>query len=270
MTTTSGGASRVAAWLEEWRQCEWPGLEVFVTPVTTQWATVAVAGPRARELLERFETDIALDAAAFPHLSLREGAFAGVPARLYRVSFSGELGYEVNVPARYGASLWGALLREGTTMGVVPYGIETVLLLRLEKGFLHVGVDTDGTTCPADVGWGEAAARKQADFIGKRSLTRGDNLRPDRLQLVGLTAANAKVLVAGAHLRLAGTQQGSDGWVTSAAPSPALGKPIALAMLRGGRARLGETVAVHDLGRQGTATVVATPFYDPAGKRLHG
>lgn len=270
VTTTSGGASRVAAWLEEWRQCEWPDLEVFVTPVTTQWATVAVAGPRARELLERFETDIALDAAAFPHLSLREGAFAGVPARLYRVSFSGELGYEVNVPARYGASLWGALLREGTTMGVVPYGIETVLLLRLEKGFLHVGVDTDGTTCPADVGWGEAAARKQADFIGKRSLTRGDNLRPDRLQLVGLTAANAKVLVAGAHLRLAGTQQGSDGWVTSAAPSPALGKPIALAMLRGGRARLGETVAVHDLGRQGTATVVATPFYDPAGKRLHG
>jgi sarcosine oxidase subunit alpha len=270
VTTTSGGAARIAAWLEEWRQCEWPDLEVFVTPVTTQWATIAVAGPRSRELLGRFTTDIALDAAAFPHLSVREGRFAGAPARLYRVSFSGELGYEINVPARFGAALWSALLREGATLGAVPYGIETVLLLRLEKGFLHVGVDTDGTTCPADVGWGEVAARKKADYIGKRSLTRGDNLRADRLQLVGLAAANPAVLVPGAHLRLAGTREGSDGWVTSAAVSPALGRPIALAMLRGGRARLGETVTVHDLDRHCPAEIVAPTFYDPDGKRLHG
>ncbi|MBX3703646.1 MAG: sarcosine oxidase subunit alpha family protein [Steroidobacteraceae bacterium] len=270
VTTTSGGATRIAAWLEEWRQCEWPELEVFVTPVTTQWATIAVAGPRSRELLSRFETDILLDAESFPHLSLREGALAGAPARICRVSFSGELGYEINVPAGCGAALWRALLQEGASLGVAPYGIETVLLLRLEKGFLHVGVDTDGTTFPADVGWGEVAARKQADFIGKRSLSRAGNLRPDRLQLVGLSGADAKVLVAGAHLRLPGTQQGSDGWVTSAAMSPALGRPIALAMLRGGRARLGETVAVHDLDRRGAATVVAPAFYDPDGKRLHG
>jgi len=270
VTTTSGGAARIAAWLEEWRQCEWPELEVFITPVTTQWATVAVAGPRARELLGRFATDIALDAAAFPHLSVRECSFAGAPARLYRVSFSGELGYEINVPARHGAALWQALLQEGASLGVVPYGIETVLLLRLEKGFLHVGVDTDGTTCPADVGWGEVAARKKADFIGKRSLVRSDNLRADRLQLVGLSAADPAMLVPGAHLRLAGTREGSDGWVTSAAVSPALGKPIALAMLRGGRSRLGESVTVHDLDRHCPAEVVATPFYDPEGKRLHG
>jgi sarcosine oxidase subunit alpha len=270
LTTTSGGAARVAAWLEEWRQCEWPELEVFVTPVTTQWATFAVAGPRSRELLGRFTTDIALDAAAFPHLSVREGSFAGTPARLYRVSFSGELGYEINVPARHGAALWSALLEEGAAHGAVPYGIETVLLLRLEKGYLHVGVDTDGTTCPADVGWGEAAARKAADFIGKRSLARSDNLRADRLQLVGLTAANPAVLVPGAHLRLAGTHEGSDGWVTSAALSPALGKPIALAMLRGGRARLGEQVTVHDLDRHCAAQVVTPAFYDPQGTRLHG
>ena len=269
LTTTSGGAARIANWLEEWRQCEWPDLEVFVTPVTTHWATFAIAGPRARQLLARFRTDIAFDWRSMPHMSLREGRFAGVPARLYRVSFSGELGYEINVPARYGAALWSELLKAGADFGVVPYGVETVLLLRLEKGFLHVGVDTDGTTAPADVGWGEAAERKKADFIGKRSLARRDNLRPDRLQLVGLHSADGQPLMPGAHLRLPATTEGSDGWVTSAGHSPALGRPIALALLRGGRARLGETLTVHDLGKQAEATVVSHAFFDPEGKRLH-
>jgi len=269
VTTTSGGTSRIAAWLEEWRQCEWPDLEVFVTPVTTQWATYAIAGPRARQLLARFRTDIAFDWRSMPHMSLRQGRLAGVPARLYRVSFSGELGYELNVPARYGAMLWAELLKAGADFGVTPYGVETVLLLRLEKGYLHVGADTDGTTTPADVGWGEIAARKKNYFIGRRSLVRPDNLRNDRLQLVGLAPADGRLLVAGAHLRLPGTTEGSDGWVTSAGHSPALGRPIALAMLRGGRARLGQSVAVHDLGRSGEATVVAPMFLDPEGKRLH-
>ncbi len=269
VTTTSGAASRIAAWLEEWRQCEWPDLEAFVTPVTTQWATYAIAGPRARQLLARFRTDIAFDWRSMPHMSLRQGKFAGAPARLYRVSFSGELGYEINVPARYGATLWSELMKAGADFGVTPYGLETVLLLRLEKGYLHVGADTDGTTTPADVGWGEIAAKKKADFIGKRSLTRPDNQRDGRLQLVGLTAGDERLLVAGAHLRLSGTAEGSDGWVTSAAHSPALGRTVALAMLRGGRARLGEAVAVHDLGRSGEATVVASTFLDPEGKRLH-
>lgn len=269
ITTTSGGAGRIAQWLDEWRQCEWSGLEVFVTPVTTQWATISVSGPRARDLLQRLGTDIAIDRGSLPHLQLREGRIADAPARLYRLSFSGELGYEINVPARHGARLWRELMTAGKEFGVVPYGIESLLLLRLEKGFLHVGVDTDGTTSPADVGWGEIALRKQADFVGKRSLTRRDNLRGDRLQLVGLAADDPEVLVSGAHLRLPGTVEGSDGWVTSAALSPALGRPIALAMLRGGRKRLGETIAVRDLERRCTATVVATPFYDPEGKRLH-
>ena len=269
VTTTSGGASRIAAWLEEWRQCEWPDLEVFVTPVTTQWATYAIAGPRARQLLARFRTDIAFDWRSMPHMSMREGRFAGAPARLYRVSFSGELGYEINVPARYGAALWSELLKAGADFGVTPYGVETVLLLRLEKGFLHIGVDTDGTTAPADVGWGAIAAKRRGDFIGKRSLTRPDNLREDRLQLVGLTDADGEVLVPGAHLRLAGTSEGSDGWVTSASHSPALGKPIALALLRGGRARLGEKLTVHDLDRSCEAKVVSQAFLDPEGKRLN-
>ncbi len=269
ITTTSGGAARVSGWLEEWRQCEWPDLEVFVAPVTTHWATFAIAGPRARQLLARFHTDIAFDWRSMPHMSLREGRFAGVPARLYRVSFSGELGYEINVPSRYGPALWSELLRAGADLGVIPYGVETVLLLRLEKGYLHVGVDTDGTTSPSDVGRGEAAARKKGDFIGKRSLSRSDNRRADRLQLVGLTADDARLLVPGAHLRWSGTTEGSDGWVTSAATSPAIGKPIALALLRGGRARVGDRVAVHDLATRGEAIVVDTAFLDPEGKRLH-
>ncbi len=270
VTTTSGGAPRIAAWFEEWRQCEWPDLRVQVTPVTTQWAAISLSGPRSREILARFETDIDTGREAFPHMSLRVGHFAGVPVRLYRVSFSGELGYEIHVPARYGAALWQALLAAGEASGIVPYGLESLLVLRLEKGFLHIGADTDGTTSPADIGWGAVAGGKKADFIGKRALSRPDNRRDDRLQLVGLTAADAGALVAGAHLRSQGTQAGSDGWVTSAAMSPTLARPIALAMLRGGRARTGESVTVHDLAHEATATIVSMAFHDPEGKRIHG
>jgi sarcosine oxidase subunit alpha len=269
ITTTSGGASRIAAWLEEWRQCEWPQMKVFVVPVTTQWAAIALSGPCARDVLSCFATDIAIDAESLPHMSVREGRFAGVETRLYRVSFSGELGYEIHVPARYGSALWEALMSAGAGTGITPYGIETLLLLRLEKGFLHVGVDTDSASTPADLGWGDVAARKTADYIGKRSLVRADNQRANRLQLIGLTAAGADVLQPGAHVRFAGTSEGSDGWVTSAALSPNLDRPIAFALLRGGRARLGEAVTVHDLDRQGPATIVPTTFYDPAGERLH-
>ena len=269
ITTTSGGAPRIARRLEEWRQCEWPDLEVFTTPVTTQWATIALAGPRARELLARLQPETDIDGAALPHMHVRECQVAGVPARIYRLSFTGELGYEVSVPANCGTALWRALLSAGAELCITPFGIETLLLLRLEKGFLHVGVDTDGTTAPADVGWGEVASRKAADFIGRRSLSRSDNRRTDRLQLVGLCASDPDVLVPGAHLRLPGTAEGSDGWVTSAAFSPALGHPIALALLRGGQARLGEAATVHDLDRRGTAQVVPTCFYDPQGARLH-
>lgn len=270
ITTTSGGAGRIGQWLEEWLQCEWPTLDVLVTPVTTQWATMALSGPRAREVLGALQTDIDLAPAAFPHLHVRTGMLAGVPARLYRMSFSGELGFEINVPARYGAALWRELLDAGQRFGITPYGLEALLLLRLEKGFLHVGVDTDGTTSPADVGWGEIASRKSRDFIGKRSLSRPDNLRADRLHLVGLHGDDAAVLVPGAHVRLAATTEGSDGWVTSAVLSPALGRPIALALVRGGRARLGEHLSVHDLDRTTSATIVSAAFYDPSGDRLHG
>lgn len=157
----------------------------------------------------------------------------------------------------------------GQDFGVVPYGTEALLLLRLEKGYLHVGLDTDGTTSPADVGWGEIALKKSSDYVGKRSLLRPDNLREDRLQLVGLQGDD-ELLIPGAHVRLVGTTEGSDGWVTSAAWSPTLGTRIALALVRGGRGRAGSAVTLLDFGRSGRAQVTGTMSYDPAGERLNG
>ena len=186
LTTTSSGASRVAAWLEEWRQCEWPDARVVVMPVTDQWATVALTGQRARTVLQRLKPGCDLSNGAFPHLGFRQTELLGSEARIYRVSFSGELTYEINVPSNRGTTLWTALLEEGREFGIEPYGVEALLHFRMEKGFIHIGADTDGTTVPDDVGFGKPAASKQRHYVGKRSLTLPENVRPDRLQLVGL------------------------------------------------------------------------------------
>jgi sarcosine oxidase subunit alpha len=267
VTTTSGNSGRVAAWLEEWHQCEWPELRVAITPVTDQWATVTLAGPRAREIVTTLYSDIDFSNAAMPHLAMRTGRILGAPARVYRVSFSGELTYEINVPASAGQALWDALLEAGKPHDLQPFGINALLLMRLEKGFLHVGTDTDGTTVPDDVGWGKAAAGKAADFIGKRSLLLPEHVRPDRLQLVGLR--NDDEIVVGSHCRFIGSSEATDGWVTSAGRGVLSGKPIALALLRGGRQRLGAEVSVHDDGQVTRAKVVEPLFYDAAGERMN-
>jgi sarcosine oxidase subunit alpha len=269
ITTTSGNASRVVAWLEEWHQCEWPHLRVAIMPVTDQWATLSLAGPRAREILCKLETDIDLSGVAFPHLGMREGHLLGQPARIYRVSFTGELTEEINVPAGVGQSLWDAILEAGTPAGLQPLGIEALLLMRLEKGFLHIGSDTDGTTVPDDVGWGKVAADKSADFIGKRSLHLPENARPDRLQLVGLTGESGADIVVGSHLRLTGSNEVTDGWVTSAGRAVLTGEPIALAVLRAGRRQVGAQVSVHDAGNTTRARVVTPPFFDLSGERMN-
>ncbi|HKU14188.1 MAG TPA: 2Fe-2S iron-sulfur cluster-binding protein [Steroidobacteraceae bacterium] len=273
ITTTSGNALRVGAWLEEWHQCEWPELRVTITPVTDQWATMALTGAQARSVLYGLRPDLDISNEAFPHLAMRESRLLGHPARIYRVSFSGELTYEINVPAGAGQELWEALLHEGRAHGIAPYGLEALLLMRLEKGFLHIGSDTDGTTVPDDVGWGTPAANKKTHYIGKRSLTLPHHQRSDRLQLIGLAGLDGKALPIGSHLRLTGTATGktSDGWITSTGAGVLDEKPIALAMLRAGRAQLGQEVAVFDQGNLVTrATVVNPPFFDPAGARMHG
>lgn len=271
VTTTSAGAKNVFQWLEEWRQCEWPELRVAIMPVTEQWVTISLTGPKARTLLSRLDTDFDLSAAAFPHLGFREGRLLGLRARIFRVSFTGELTYEINVPARAGRTVWEALCSAGADEGLQPIGLDALLLLRLEKGFLHVGTDTDGTTIPDDVGWGRTAVNKQRDFIGKRSLLLPENRRTDRHQLVGLANVGGAPFVIGSHLRVPGSAHASDGWVTSAGITALTRQPIGLAMLREGRARIGEEVDVYDLGAGvGRACIVNPPFFDPSGERMHG
>lgn len=269
VTTTSGNAGSVAAWLEEWRQCEWPQLRVAVFPVTDQWATLTLAGPNARAVLARLRPECDLSNTAFPHFTLRETRLLAGPARIARVSFSGELSYEISVPPDAAMQVWDALLNEGRGFDIAPYGLEAVLRLRLEKGYLHVGTDTDGTTVPDDVGWGKAAAAKTRDFIGRRSLSLPENRRPDRLQLVGL--AGSAPLPVGAHLKLPQSRDVTDGWITSAGVTALEGQPIALALLRCGRKFIGTAVvAVHDAGRViGQAHVVSGQFYDPSGARMN-
>jgi sarcosine oxidase subunit alpha len=271
ITTTSGNAGRVYQWLEEWRQCEWPRLRLAITPVTEQWAVLSLAGPLARTILAKLESDIDLSPDAFPHLNMRQGKLLGLPARIYRVSFTGELTYEINVPADSGRKLWEALVEAGAGEGLEPIGMDALMQLRLEKGFLHVGTDTDGTTVPDDVGWGKVAQTKQADYIGKRSLALPEHVRADRLQLVGIRALADKPFIIGSHLRLQGSSSPTDGWITSAGIATVTREPIALALLRSGRHHLGTEVNVFDDGALiGRARVVTPMFYDPAGERMHG
>ena len=207
---------------------------------------------------------------ALPHLSVRPTRMLGSEARIYRVSFTGELTYEINVPAHKGPELWAALMEEGRALGIAPYGIDALLHLRMEKGFLHIGSETDGTTVPDDIGWGKPAANKQGHYIGKRSLALPENVREDRLQLVGIAGTGATSFAAGCHLRLPASTAASDGWVTSAGALSTDGSPVGMAMLRAGRGRMGATVDVYDGGRRITAAKIVNPcFYDAAGARMN-
>ncbi|WP_426166640.1 sarcosine oxidase subunit alpha family protein [Sandarakinorhabdus sp. DWP1-3-1] len=262
--TSSAGADRIALWLDQWLQCEWSDLDVIVAPVTAAWGVLTLTGPEARALLASVGTDI--DLGDFPHMRLRTGSVAGLGCRVLRVSYTGETSYEINVPARDTALLWDRLLATGK---VTPVGIDAWMVLRTEKGYLHIGSDTDGTTNPIDVGWGHVLKRS-GDFLGRRSLLRPADQASGRLQFVGLEPLDAALLPIGGHVVAA--DGSSDGYVTASVHSPVLGRPIALAMLRGGRARLGEIVSVRalDATARHRARVVAPQFYDPDGARLRG
>lgn len=272
VNTTSGGVARIMAMFEEFLQCEWTDLRVLVDDVTPQWANFTCAGPRARDLLQNLGTDIDLSPAALPHMAVSSGQLAGETVRLIRVSFSGEPSYEVNLPANRAGGFLASALHQGAEFALAPYGIEALMTLRLEKGYLHVGSDTDGATTPDDVGWGRVARTKQADFIGKRSLNRPANLDPDRKQLVGLLALDkAQRIQAGGHLLVGASRRApapTDGWITSAAWSPNLGRYIALAMLRAGRSQQGAVLSVVDDHTTYPVKVVATPFWDRENERL--
>ncbi|WP_244930346.1 2Fe-2S iron-sulfur cluster-binding protein [Nocardioides sp. W7] len=254
MSTTTGNAAAVLDALEEWHQTEWPELDVSMTSVTDQWSVVAVAGPRSREVVAALAPELDCSAEAFGFMEWRSAPVAGIPARVMRISFSGELAFEIDVPSWWGAALWDAVAQAGAAYGITPYGTETMHVLRAEKGFPIVGQDTDGTVTPYDLGLGWAVSKKKVDFIGKRSLARADAQRPDRRHLVGLKPVDGTSRIAeGAQL----VAHGADltaypvpmaGHVTSAYPAGHDGRPFALALLDGGRDRIGEVLdAVDDL-----------------------
>jgi sarcosine oxidase subunit alpha len=282
MTTTTGGAAKVLDWLEEWLQTEWPELDVHCTSVTEQWSTIAVVGPKSRAVLAKVAPELAkdggLEAEAFPFMNFRETTLAsGVQARVCRISFSGELAYEINVPSWYGLNTWEAVAAAGAEFNITPYGTETMHVLRAEKGYPIVGQDTDGTVTPQDAGM-EWVVSKAKEFIGKRSYARADAQREDRKHLVSVLPVDGSIrLPEGTQLVEKGISTSPaygpvpmQGFVTSSYHSAALGRSFGLALIKNGRNRIGETL-VAAAGDQLVDVVVAeTVLFDPEGTRKDG
>jgi len=274
LSPSSSHVDAVMAMLEEWHQGEWPDLKVAYHDVTQAWATLAVSGPRAAEVMAKLATDIDLRDGALPHMALAHGTIEGVPARVARVSFTGERSYEISVPAGYGAALWERLLDAGRFASIAPYGIEALMTLRTEKGYILIGRDTDGVTLPQDLGVLGPLKNKTIDYVGRRSLMTPEATRDDRRQLIGLAAADPSApLPNGAHVV---TGKGRDfrsiGFVTSSYASPSLQRPVALALVERGRALVAEgaEISLYHLGQRYTARAVNPAFWDPQGARLHG
>ncbi len=272
MTTTSGGAPRVFQWLEIWHQTEWPELDVYFNSVTDQWATLSISGPKARLLLAEL-TDIDLNPETFKFMDLREGEVAGVPARVFRISFTGEQSYEINVQANYALAVWEKLFEHGEKYDITPYGTETMHVLRAEKGFIIVGQDTDGSMTPydLDMGWAVSPA-KEFSFIGKRSLAREDCVRPNRKQLVGLKTTDAETVAPeGSQIVLDPEQKipmTMVGHVTSSYYSAVLERSIAMAVVKGGLDKMGDKVYMPQVdGTTIEAEICSPVFYDPKGER---
>jgi sarcosine oxidase subunit alpha len=273
MTTTTTNAARVMSMLEYWLQVHWRDLDVRLTSVTDQWAAMALAGPDSRNVLSRLAgTNLSND--ELPYMGYRELVLDGVPARIFRISFSGELAYEINVPADYGLATWEALLEAGNSYGITPYGTEAMAVLRIEKG--HVaGMELDGRTTPADLGL-ERMVAADKDCIGKRSLSRPALIAADRKQLVGLLSVDSRSLIPRGAQLVDNPRQESPmpilGHVTSTCYSPTLAKPIALALLKRGRERYAEKLYAMSPLTNECVEVEVTPhvFVDPEGARLRG
>jgi len=282
MTTTTGGAAKVLDWLEEWHQTEWPELDVVCTSVTEQWSTIAVVGPKSRAVIAKVAPQLAenggLEAENFPFMTFRETTLAsGVQARVCRISFSGELAYEINIPSWYGLNIWEAVAAAGAEFNITPYGTETMHVLRAEKGYPIVGQDTDGTVTPQDAGM-DWIVSKAKDFIGKRSYLRQDASREDRKHLVSVLPVDhslrlpegTQLVEKGIPVNPANGPVPMEGFVTSSYHSAALGRSFGLALIQNGRNRIGETL-VASLGDQLVDVVVGeTVLFDAEGTRKDG
>ena len=276
VTTTTGGAAAVLDRFEEWLQTEWPHMRVYCTSVTERWATIAVNGPRARDVLRMLGTDIDLAATAFPFMTWRDGSVGGLPARVARVSFTGELAFEINVTAWHGSAMWEAIAAAGAGSGLTPYGTEAMHVLRAEKGFVIVGQDTDGTVTPHDLGMSWIVRKGDSDFIGRRSLSRADTARSDRKQLVGVLPNDPRTLLPEGAQLVAPAHADAEppvpmlGHVTSSYRSAALGRTVALAMVTRGSTLHGSTVVAPLPEGVVESTLTAPIFYDPSNLRRDG
>ena len=271
--TTSGGADRIHAHMEEWLQTEWWDWKVWVVNVTEQLAQVAVVGPNARKLLEKLG-GMDVSAESLPFMAWADGMIGGIDCRAYRISFSGELSYEIAVPANQGLAFWEMLMEAGAEFGAMPYGTECLHIMRAEKGFIMIGDETDGTVIPQDLGLSWAISKKKDDFLGKRAQQRSFMDNPDRWQLVGLETLDGSVLEDGAYAIAEGTnangQFNTQGRVTSTYYSPTLGRGIAMGLVHKGPDRMGEVISLTKIGASPVPAKIVSPvFYDPEGEKAN-
>jgi sarcosine oxidase subunit alpha len=275
LTTTTGNAAKILEWMEEWLQTEWPHLKVFATSVTEHWVTVPLVGPRSRDVLGALAPGLDVSNEAFGFMTWFDAEVAGIPARVCRISFSGELAYEINVNACYGIALWEALIAAGEPYDITPYGTETMHVLRAEKGYPIIGQETDATVTPQDLGMSWAVSKKKADFLGKRSFARAENNRPDRKQLVGLLPVDPSVLLPEGSQLIESDQVPEPpvrmlGHVTSSYTSAALERTFALALVRSGHERIGETLYAPVGDQLVAVTVTESVLFDKEGTRRDG
>ncbi|NUO36260.1 MAG: ferredoxin, partial [Dermatophilaceae bacterium] len=282
-TTTTGGAARVLEWLEEWSQTEWPDLDVVCTSVTEQWSTIAVVGPRSRDVIARMAPDLDVSREGFGFMEFRETVLAsGIPARICRITFSGELAFEINVPTWYGLQVWEDVAEAGADFDITPYGTETMHVLRAEKAYPIVGQDTDGTVTPQDLGMDWIVSTTK-DFVGNRSYSRASHASAERKQLVSVLPVDRSLrLPEGAQLVepvALGDYTGEGlpsrpipmlGHVTSSYHSQALGRSFGLALVKAGRDRIGQMLIASFEGRFAEVEVADAVLYDKEGARRDG
>ncbi|PZO81772.1 MAG: sarcosine oxidase subunit alpha family protein [Mesorhizobium amorphae] len=268
VSCSSGHVAGVSARLEEWRQDRFDPSQAFVHNATAQWATLSASGPRAKALVEALALGVNLDDASLPHMAFTQGRFGAHPARVARVSFTGDRSYEISVPSHAASALLAAMQEAARPLDGGVMGSEALLLLRAEKGYLIAGKDTDGTTMPQDLGVSGPRLKRRDEFVGKRSLFTEEAERPNRAQFVGLESD--RFLPVGAHgVESANGTRRSIGFVTSSYRSPSLGRPIALALIERGLSRMGETIALVHLGQNFEARIAAPCAFDPEGARLN-
>ncbi len=269
--TTTGGAESIHAHMEDWLQCEWWDWKVYVANVTEQYAQIAVVGPNARRLLQKLG-GMDVSAEALPFMQWADGKIGECDARVFRISFSGELSYEIAVPAGQGRAFWDALMAAGEEFGIMPYGTECLHILRAEKGFIMIGDETDGTVIPQDLNLQWALSKKKEDYLGKRAHTRSHMADPNRWKLVGLETLDGSVLPDGTYAIADGTnkngQRNTQGRVTSTYYSANLGRGIAMGLVHNGPDRMGDVIKFNKVdGDTVDAKIVDPVFYDKEGEK---